>query len=69
MTKQEIQKLIDLRKKYQNQWVAKKPQTGEILAYDESLVKLASKLEAKRVSYVVEKILPLKEALIPFVCF
>ena len=58
-------KLIDFKRKYQNQWIALNPKTGEVIASNKDLKKIVNNRSLRKKNYVLEKVLPLNALFIP----
>ena len=56
--------VLKYKKKYQNKWVAKDPVTSEVIESDVKLESLVNKMEETKTDYILEKVLPLKQAFI-----
>ena len=60
------EQLIDYRRKYQNKWVALDKTTSAVLYSNKNLKSLVKKVDAKGRDYVLEKVLPVNTAFIPY---
>jgi len=60
------EQLIEYRRKYQNKWVAVDKKTFIVLSSSKKLKSLIKKADIKNKDYVIEKVLPINTAFIPY---
>jgi len=63
---EQIDQIIEFKRKYQNKWVALDIEDGKVLLASSNLKRLVKSLGKKK-DYVLEKVLPPDVAFIPFV--
>lgn len=60
------EQLIEYRRKYQNKWVALDKTTSAVLYSSKDLKNLIKKADATSREYVLEKVLPINTAFVPY---
>ena len=60
------EQLVEYRRKYQNKWVALDKTTSAVLYSNKNLKNLVKKADVKSRDYVLEKVLPINAAFIPY---